>query len=316
MKLREIAFLGDSFTWGEGLELYLDTPFWVKQRNKQSSWQELKHIQTQESINFREKNRFANIVSEYFGANLIIDDSNGGYIGNLTDYCIKIINSKIPPEFLIIQFSSFIRNPIHYHLGSYKNECKCQKCMSYNPGGTIHGFFHLTNTINKKYNQENLNKEDEFYLSWLNDEFGFENLYLDDSGDSHLFALNYLNSIIDTYSYFHISYLLKKYIKPIEDRGTSIIYIDSWDVDSSKILHNIPVIKDKILFLKKYNKEGIEDFTQYYNEFEKSFSHTRIGNEFPSTGNGHPTLKQHKHISESVIRVIEKSNKKSFFKLF
>ena len=34
MKLREIAFLGDSFTWGEGLELYLDSPFWINQRNK------------------------------------------------------------------------------------------------------------------------------------------------------------------------------------------------------------------------------------------------------------------------------------------
>jgi hypothetical protein len=320
MKVKEIAFLGDSFTWGEGLELYLDTPFWINQRNKKSWWSELKNIQTEESINFRESNRFANIVSKHFGAKLIIDDSNGGYIGNITKYLIQILNNNLKPDFVIIQFSSFVRNPIHYHLGCVPSwmttspNTECIRCSHKIEDGTIFCFYHLLETIRKKYSDnEELDSEHQFYLNWLNEEFNFKFLNLENSEQPLVLALNYIDSIIDLYSYFHLNYLITQYIKPLENRGIKVFYIDSWDEISSRICHNIPDIRLNMIYLNAWNS-GL--LTQNYSTFEKSFPHTRIQNEFPKTENGHPTILQHEYIAKSIINQIEKFDKKSFFKLF
>jgi hypothetical protein len=51
------VFGGDSFTWGDGLELYLNTPFWIEQRKKKSTWDVLGSLQNEESIEFRNNNR-------------------------------------------------------------------------------------------------------------------------------------------------------------------------------------------------------------------------------------------------------------------
>ena len=320
MKVNEIAFLGDSFTWGEGLELYLDSPFWINQRNKKSWWSELKNIQTEESIKFRESNRFANIVSEYFGSKLIIDNSNGGYLGNVTKYLIDIYNNKFRPEFIVIQFSSFVRNPIHYHLGcgpdwmTLTQNDKCDKCNNKTSHGTLFCFYHFLETIRKKYSdKQQLDSEHQFYLNWLYEEFNFASLNLENSEEPFVLAFNYLNCIVDLYSYLHLNHLVQEYVKPLEARGIKVFYIDSWDEKSSVICHNVPDIKKNMIPLYGYTDKPV---TQNYSIFEKSFPNTRIQNEFPKTQNGHPTLIQHQHIAKSVIREIEKFDRKSFFKLF
>ena len=163
MKLNTLAFLGDSITWGEGLELYLDTPFWIEQRSKQSGWMELVHLQNEESTNFREKNRFSNIVSNYFNSKLIIDNTNGGWLGNITNYLKNILDNNLKPEFIVVQFSCSNRNPIHYHLGSLFRKCKCEKCENYTD--TIHCFYHFLNSIKIKYHtNQKLTDQEHFYL--------------------------------------------------------------------------------------------------------------------------------------------------------
>ena len=54
MEKNNIIFGGDSFTWGEGLELYLNDSFWINERNNLNTWRELEPKQTNESITFRE----------------------------------------------------------------------------------------------------------------------------------------------------------------------------------------------------------------------------------------------------------------------
>jgi hypothetical protein len=310
MKLNTLAFLGDSFTWGEGLELYLDTPFWINQRNKKSWWNELKKIQTEESTNFREKNRFANIVSNHFDSSIIIDNSNGGWIGNITTYLKNILDNNQKPDFVIIQFSCLLRNPIHYHLDSLFRKCKCNKCNNYID--TIHCFYHFLETIRIKYLENGtLTNQHDFYLNWLVDEFSFPLKELENNKNAFLIAFDYVNSIIDSQSYIHLNYLVNTYVKPLESRGTKVFYIDSWDLDSSKIIHDIPCIQENLIYLKSYNG----NLTQQWNEFENSFSHKRIHDEFPETENGHPTLIQHQYIANSIIDTMEKFDKKSFIKI-
>jgi hypothetical protein len=310
MKLNEIAVLGDSFTWGEGLELYLDTPFWINQRSKRSLWMDLIHLQTEESTIFRQNNRFANIVSNHFNSKLIIDNSNGGWIGNITYYLKDIYDNNQKPEFIIIQFSCFVRNPIHYHLGSLYRNCKCDNCRIHTD--TIHCFYHFLETIRIKYLEDDiLTPEHHFYLKWLVDEFSFPVKELETNKNSFDFAFDYVNSIIDRYSYLHLNYLVDTYVKPLESRGIKVFYIDSWDILSSKILHDIPSIKENLIYLKSY--DGI--LTQKWDEFENSFPYQRIQHEFIKTQNGHPTLMQHQYIAESIIETIEKFDKKSFIKI-
>jgi len=304
MKLNKLAFLGDSFTWGEGLELYLNTPFWNKQRNKKSEWMDLIHLQNEESTNFREKNRFANIVSNHFDSEIIIDNNNGGYIQSITDYLSNIIINNRKPDFVIIQFSCFNRNPIHYHLGSFFTKCKCDKCKTDND--TIYCFYHFLETIRIKYleNGTFTNKHD-FYLKWLVDEFNFPLKQLENTKNKFDIAFEYINSIIDSYSYIHLNYLVDTYVKPLESTGTKVFYIDSWDPESSKIIHDIPLIKENLIYLK--SNDGV--LTQSYEQFENSFLHTRIHHEFPKTKNYHPTLIQHQYIAESIIDTLEKFDK-------
>jgi hypothetical protein len=310
MKLNKLAFLGDSFTWGEGLELYLDTPFWIEQRSKQSGWMDLIHLQNEESTNFREKNRFANIVSNHFNSKLIIDNSNGGWLGNITNYLKNILDNNLKPEFIVVQFSCFNRNPIHYHLGSLFRKCKCEKCENYTE--TIHCFYHFLNSIRIKYHaNKKLTDQEHFYLTWLVDEFSFPLKELENNKNAFPIAFDYVNSIIDSQSYIHLNYLVDTYVKPLEARGTKIFYIDSWDSESSKIIHDIPLIKENLIYLK--SNDGV--LTQSYEQFEKSFLHSRIQYEFPKTQNGHPTLTQHQYIADSIIDTMEKFDKKSFIKI-
>jgi hypothetical protein len=310
MKLNQLAFLGDSFTWGEGLELYLDTPFWINQRKKRSMWEDIFNLQTEQSTTFRENNRFANIVSNHFNSKLIIDNSNGGSFSNITSYLKKIIDDNLKPEFIIIQFSCFIRNPIHYQFNSLYRKCKCGRCNQYQP--TMHCFYHFLTVIEKKYvRNEKLNDVDIFYIDWLRDEFKIDEPVSKSNEDSFTYYFNNIDSIIDSYSYIHLNYLVDTYIKPLESRGIKIFYIDSWESVSSKTIHRNPLIKENLIFLKSYDSK----LTQNYGEFENSFPYQRIQYEFPKTDNGHPTLIQHKYIAESIIETIENFDKKSFIKI-
>lgn len=312
MKVKEIAFLGDSFTWGEGLELYLDSPFWIQQRTQRSMWMDIVHLQTEESKKFREENRFANIVSQYFNSSCIIDSTNGGYIGNVTYYLSEFLKNSQTPDFIIIQFSSFNRNPIHYHLGSLFRKCKCEKCNSY--PDTLHCFYHFLDTIRKKFvENQKLDDQHEFYFNWLADEFNFHNPESKNNKDSFVLTFDFINSIIDSYSYKHLNYLINEYIIPLESKGSKVFYIDSWDTNSSKILYEIPEISKNMIHLQKSKNSGI---TTNYEEFENSFQYPRIVNEFPKTDNGHPTLIQHQYIANSIINQIENFDKKFIIKKF
>lgn len=311
MKVNEIAFLGDSFTWGEGLELYLDSPFWKKQRSRRSMWTDIMHLQTEESKKFREENRFANIVSTHFDSKCIIDSYNGGYIGNVTTYLSNFSQKYQIPDYIIIQFSCFNRNPIHYHLNSLFRKCECGRCNDFYP--TLHCFYHFLDTIRKKFvENEKLDDQHEFYLNWLIDEFNFPIIDVENSNDSFVLAFDFVNSIIDSYSYKHLNYLVNEYVIPLESRGTKIFYIDSWDTESSKIIHDIPSIQKNLIPLKKWNSL---ELTENYNNFENSFPYKRIVDEFPKTHNGHPTLIQHQYIAESIINQIENFDRKSIIKL-
>jgi hypothetical protein len=66
--MNNIIYSGDSFVWGEGLELYIDTPYWKSQREIYNEWigdsesAGLMYKQNPEKIRFREENRFSGLI--------------------------------------------------------------------------------------------------------------------------------------------------------------------------------------------------------------------------------------------------------------
>lgn len=308
MALKKIAFIGDSFTWGEGLELYLNSSDWIEQRNKKSCWPELINIQTPESILFRETNRFANKVANYFNSELIIDKNNGGSLGSM----LKLLNTIIDmplidrPEVVIFQFSCFIRNPLHFYLGSFDGKCQCTLCNNekFNIShGTIHCYYHLQECIRKTYIEKiPMTEEIMVYHNFLMDELNFSIFDLNNPIDV-VDSFNYLHSLIDTYSYLDMKYLLNNYIKPLEKSGTRVFFLDSWDERTSKVLHEVHDIQHNMIPLNGYNNSI---FTKNWSKWEKTFPYQRIQHEFPKTQNGHPTLLQNEYLTQSIINHLNK----------
>ena len=124
--------LGDSFTYGEGLEYYI----WQEKYN--NSYEIFKSSQdnnipikrtfqwvNQEFIKFRTLNRYANLLNEKLGTELLIQSNNGG--SNLDrlndlDVLIELFKNEpnLIPKYCVFQFTHVCRDV--QRILNYKNE--------------------------------------------------------------------------------------------------------------------------------------------------------------------------------------------------
>ena len=134
MRYRHITFLGDSFTWAEGLELYCNTPKWIAQRKIKSNWQELVSLQDEDAVSFRETHRFSNIVTNHFKAKLYTNANNGGSLQYVLMHILPIYYSNyhipIKTDVMVIQFSILDRDTIHFSKEKY-GLCECNLCIDW-----------------------------------------------------------------------------------------------------------------------------------------------------------------------------------------
>jgi len=282
-----MVFGGDSFTWGEGLELYLDTPFWINEQNYVNSWNELEEKQTSESINFRESNRFAGIVSNKFGCNQITLDYNGGGFNAPAELISNNLDKN--PKAVVYQFTIFDRMLLHFD-----DNCPCEFCNS--KYGNIRPIMFYLDCMNKQLENISLSEGDTFFLNWLEK---YENIPMitmeNEANIEHIYHLfiemfkRNLNVFIDKH--------LKKWLET-----TNVYLIDSWDGLTSEILSSHPIIEKYLIPLKGYDGK----YYKKWSEWEHTFPYSRIQYEFPNTENGHPTLIQHQYIAESLIEHIKK----------
>jgi hypothetical protein len=298
MNFKKIAFLGDSFTWGEGLELYIDNPKWVSQRKKQSTWMDLIPLQDDDSKKFREANRFATLVSSYFKSETIIDTSNGGNFLSLMRFMDKLMNWQLRPDVVIIQFSSFTRNNIHFHQ-EINGYCHCKLCkteklnthITFNTLSEV-----ILNSLNSNYT---LSKRESNILKMIESEFNTQYYYNDFNS-----MFSYLKKIEYEYSRIHLDFLLTTYLAELENRGISVFFIDSWESESSISVFSNKKIVDNLIPLLGYDGNYYKKYTQW----EKTFPFSRISNEFSNSKNGHPTLLQHEYLSKTIIEFLEKNS--------
>jgi len=288
-KISAAIFVGDSFTWGEGLQLYIDNEYWKSQRNVENTWLILKDKCTIESELFREKNRFAGLVSDelkllpitYKDAGVLIKDTVKLIENNL-------YRNDIDVKFIIYQFTILDRLPIHFDL-----ECKCN-CCSKNKTISDLLFNYINSFINKEYNIEN-KKEFEEFLKEKNLEFNLDNF--DEYSIDEIKKLFYKKL-----SHLLLKEFVEKYINKWKKK-VPIYFISSWFGDTNEILKEFDVIQNNLIKLIGYDYKFYND----YDEWQKTFKFEHIGDEFKKTNNQHPTLQQHQYISKSIINHLKKN---------
>src|SRR6056300_1297236 len=105
----KIIFAGDSFTWGEGLELFIDSKKWINQRELHSEWPELELLQDEESVLFREKNRYPTLVADELNIKPIVYPDNGGDFSQHLKL-IDCIEDTSDVKHIFVQLSQINRN--------------------------------------------------------------------------------------------------------------------------------------------------------------------------------------------------------------
>jgi hypothetical protein len=291
MEKNNIIFGGDSFTWGEGLELYSNDFFWINERTNLNRWRELEPKQTNESIIFRESNRFAGRVSTHFNCNQITLDYNGGGF----DDGALLINSNlnVKPKSIVYQFTTFNRMNLHFN-----RFCKCEFCNSKEYDNTRVYNLYLETAI-KKLNNIELTDGEKFHLNWLmkNKNIPDSNLFLNEIENSKVNELmNLFIPIFEENLDIFANQYLNKWLEI-----SPVYLIDSWDEYTSELLFKNSTIEKHLIKLKGFDG----NYYKKWKDWENTFPHRRIENEFPNTNNGHPTLLQHQYIADSIIEYIK-----------
>ena len=293
---RPFIFAGDSYTWGEGLELFQDTDKWINARNKEMHHSDIKSLSDTPSVKFREENRFAGIVATHYDTKPLIERNNGGNAAS----ALRHIKSKIKfytPESIsciIFQHTALQRNPLHF-----KYDCQCSFCLD-SSWTSIDSFWELVhelilgkNTLNNILQKEKY--QTPFYQR-MPKMIGIDN-------DTDIKTLwDKFSSFILKYKLEGISILIEE-LKEIE-KIIPIYFLDDWLQADSDILNEFDYIRDRTIPL--IDEDG--NYHTNWNDWEKNIEGYEIFDNFPKTDNHHPSLKSHKLIASSIINFLDKKN--------
>lgn len=282
---KKIYFSGDSFTYGEGLELYTPTEKWKSELYKHNTWDVLEKKLDIDSYKFRTNNSFVGLFRNHFKEyDVYQHDGNGGSLSyDLHQRLIPEINEIGGVDTIILQFTTFARNCLHLN---YQCQCNFCKKTDYN---TFNEIFDAFINYNKKNyigsSTKNIILEE---VSKLINFYDFENPLLYD--------------IIYEFYTFTIKNQIKifkeDYLEEFYKQGIDVFFIDSWDSTTSEILQSDIDINKKTIPL--IGSDG--NLYKSWQEWEKTLTNPYIIHEYPKTSNKHPTPKTHKIISESLIK--------------
>ena len=136
-----IVFLGDSFTWGQGLpiEKWIQTDnLSIEECNKFSPPEYSCESYNYEDDNYRKQNHFPNLVAQHFNKSYVTKFGNGGNNKNIVDILQNLDSHFVDDrgiDFFVFQFTDFLRDPyfdfaqdiIHEQGDSYKFENNINK---------------------------------------------------------------------------------------------------------------------------------------------------------------------------------------------
>lgn len=290
---KSIAFLGDSFTWGEGLEFYSDNPKWISERtNNNHSWVVLKEKQDISSIHFRETHRYPYLVSNELKCNYFMDSENGGTLTrNFSVLDDILLKNKITD--IIIQFSTYSREPLHMSFN-----CSCDFCLeNYWPPilDNVNRFVHKNLGISDDGNFE-IKKSERNVYDYVSSKIGISNI-------TDIKFLEKADNFVKNNFLKQLDFRIKNYFENLENNHQiKIHFIDSWCISTSDLIENNSEINKRFIPLIGKDGKTYKKWENWLNTFEKK----SILDDFPDTNNMHPTLEMHKYLSKSVVNHINK----------
>lgn len=291
LKHKHMIYGGDSFTWGEGLDLYMDTPFWINERNNHNEWNQLGKKLTDESNAFRNKNRFPGIIESITGLKQIVDHTNGGDYQSSTD--IVNCNLRETTSAIVYQFTQIDRNFLHSSI-----ECECEFCGIDKPKP----FNVYMDYMGKVFNNEPIPELMHSQINYLEKYENIKKFTIEGFENSGMDIASYIDNQFHKIRQANIDYLIDNNIKQWQ-KTHKVYLIDCWCEDTSRnyIISN-PFLYELLIPLKGYDGR----WYKLYKEWELTFPFKRIMTEFPNTVNGHPTLIQHQYLAESIITALKK----------
>lgn len=287
---KKIYFSGDSFTYGEGLELYTPTDKWRKELYNLNTWSELRLKLDNDSEHFRKKNNFVGLFSSKFPTYKVYQhNGNGGSLSyDLHKRLIPEISEIGNVDCIIIQFTTFSRNCLHLNY-----ECTCDFCK--NTG--YRSVDSIINAISSIHDNRGIDETDVVVLN----EF------------YKLINYNKLKSyeILEKYELFYkdviqnqIKIFKDDYLSKFIESGIKVFFIDSWDDTTSYYLQQDSVISNLTIPLKSKDGNYYKSWSEFISKFEKPW----IYQNYEITANHHPTPEVHSYISESLIDFFNKNN--------
>ena len=306
---KPIIFAGDSFTWGEGLELYQDKDKWIKARKKECYHYDLDAITDVPSIQFRQDNRFAGLVSKHYNTFQLVEPHNGGHYSSAMAHIRAMLETKYKPACIILQHNIFSRNPYKFDYQSKHKFC------------VDTGFRQITNF------EDLFVIDDDTYYKLQRDrgitnfyEYSVKEVIEHYSEEYQIFfktCLKEMGAEIEE----PLPRIMKRYFKWENNRiqdGLEIIvkqceeinktipiyFIDNWNKKDSNKMKKFSFIKDRIIPLEDDDGNLHSDWSTW----SDSLSEPMIKSNFSDSSNDHPSLGAHTLIAKSIIQFLDKKD--------
>ena len=288
-----MLFVGDSFTWGEGLELYMDKEPFITMRTQFASDSELRAISNYEDAEVEDWRKMFRFAAYVDGFESYVQRRNGGSFHSLGRDAYREVgkNQFNKNDIIIIQIPPAERSFF-------------QSNYNLNPSGTTNQYYPYFNdvfenplrTLLEKYYIDGDAKHIKS-LSWM---MGYDTpIDMIDNQEKVLDKLSYRNTKLFFYSY--VWDLMQRF---------DVYFIGPWGKENYESFSNCDEFKEKTIPLE-YNGNQYDSIYTLHMAMKNDGEPFTIFEQWKKTNNLHPTLKGHKIIGESVNKYFKNNNPKT-----
>jgi hypothetical protein len=310
MKIKKIFFSGDSFTWGESIELenrkYIELlrsgDVTVKHNHGHYVGYQYSHFHDisseSNSIQHRINNRYSTLVSKHFDCIGYVNEFNGGSNFSNIEKIINFEKSKSKIDLVVIQLSYMLRDiETEYQRGVFSG---IPHCNHENIETFIDKVLPMWEALDTSELIKNNIPSSFLEIATTHAKIWSKKMILD--------VMKYFQNDYEKWWLFHYIPVYEKLIKNIEEISNNIapvLLIGSWsnlDIDYEKKLPKELRLKLNSFKVKINGYENLYDYIK--NTKGADYTCSSLGLD-KYLQNHHPTIKTHKEIAKSLISEIE-----------
>ena len=274
-----MLFLGDSFTWGEGLELYMNKEPFISMRNQKATDIELRDIsdyKDTEVEEWRSSKRFSSYVD---GFEKYVQPNNGGSFHSIARDA-NLLTEKYnfsKKDIIVIQIPPADRS--YFHMNTFtSNDIEFEPYQSMD-----------WDTVQNIFSNEDIDTSAKI--------MGY---------DSVSEFVNNCNEVFNKLAWRNTKLFYYSYVFDLMQRF-DVYFIGPWGYDHYYGFSKCDEFKDKVIPMV-YNDNEYDSMYNLDKAMAKDGQLFEIAKEFKSTHNNHPTPLAHKIIGESINTFFSKNN--------